>query len=336
MTTTTRGPLDLRLWRRSAAARRYIVATVALTTVSAIAIVAGAVCIGLVLGRVITDGSGNWFALAGLVIAVVVDAACTWLRERFGHRAADDIVTDIEMEVLTNVTARPVRRDSDITHDAFVLVTRSLTDLRIYLAEYVPALGTALTVPPIVLAVIAWFDLTSALIVVATVPFVPCFHDPHRSAEQGPRGRDAQPAHAAVCRNARRSRRTADAAGARPRTQLDGRLRQTGDRYRHTALGALRIAFLSSLVLEFIATSERRACRREHRPPSGVRRDAADRGDHRADPGAARLRADPYGRGKVPCGRGRSGRAAAGGQFSRRGPVSHGDRRHAAAVPPLF
>ncbi|MCE5289580.1 MAG: ATP-binding cassette domain-containing protein [Nocardiaceae bacterium] len=254
MSTTTRGPIDLGLVRESARTRRHIASTIALTTGSAVAIVAGAVCIGTVLAGVITgDGFAPW-GLGGLAVAVLIDAMCTWLRERYGHRAADEIVTDLEMDVLSSVSKRRGRPDDDASHDAFVLVTRTLTDLRVYLAEYVPALGAALTVPPIVLAVIAYFDLTSAVIVVVTIPFVPLF-----MILIGLLSKDR--AAATLAKLTRQSAEMLDVLEGLPTLRALGRergletqLRQTGDRYRHTALGALRIAFLSSLVLEFIAT----------------------------------------------------------------------------------
>ncbi|CAM3883145.1 ABC transporter ATP-binding protein/permease [Smaragdicoccus niigatensis] len=253
-TTTTRGPIDLGLVRESARTRRHIAATIALTTGSAVAIVAGAVCIGTVLAGVTTGEGFSPWALGGLAVAVLGDAMCTWLRERYGHRAADEIVTGLEMDVLASVAKRRGRPDDDLAHDAFVLVTRTLTDLRVYLGEYVPALGAALTVPPIVLAVIAYFDLTSAVIVVVTIPFVPLF-----MVLIGLLSKDR--AVATLATLTRQSAEMLDVLEGLPTLRALGRerglekqLRRTGDRYRHTALGALRVAFLSSLVLEFIAT----------------------------------------------------------------------------------
>ncbi len=252
---SSRGPVDRRLWQLSAASRRHILASVALTTVSAVSIVAGAVCIGTILGGVITnEGRADWHLVLGvLVLSIVIDAGCTWVRDSFGHRAADRIVTDLELDVLEAATARPIRTD-DVTHDAFVLVTRKLADLRVYLAEYVPALGAALTIPPIVLVVIAWFDLTSAVIIAITIPFVPTF-----MILIGLLSRDR--ATATLKRLTRQSAEMLDVLEGLPTLRalgrergLDAHLRRTGDRYRRTALAGLRIAFLSSFVLEFIAT----------------------------------------------------------------------------------
>ncbi|WP_353649237.1 thiol reductant ABC exporter subunit CydC [Nakamurella sp. A5-74] len=137
---------------------------------------------------------------------------------------------------------------------AAVLVTTRLYELGPALAGYLPALAQTLVVPPVLLLVLASADLLSAALVAVTLPMVPLF--------MVLVGKFTADRTAAAARTLDRIAgyvaelvrglpvltglgRAADQAAA---------LGTLGERYRRTTMATLRLAFLSALVLELIAT----------------------------------------------------------------------------------
>ncbi|MEJ7650243.1 MAG: thiol reductant ABC exporter subunit CydC [Nakamurella sp.] len=137
---------------------------------------------------------------------------------------------------------------------AAVLVTTRLYELGPALAGYLPALAQTLVVPPVVLLALARTDLLSAALVAVTLPLVPLF--------MVLVGKFTADRTAAAARTLDRIAgyvaelvrglpvltglgRAADQAAA---------LGTLGERYRRTTMATLRLAFLSALVLELIAT----------------------------------------------------------------------------------
>lgn len=137
---------------------------------------------------------------------------------------------------------------------AAVLVTTRLYELGPALAGYLPALAQTLVVPAVLLLVLASADLLSAALVAVTLPLVPLF--------MVLVGKFTADRTAAAARTLDRIAgyvaelvrglpvltglgRAADQAAA---------LGTLGERYRRTTMATLRLAFLSALVLELIAT----------------------------------------------------------------------------------
>ncbi|WP_415915971.1 thiol reductant ABC exporter subunit CydD [Speluncibacter jeojiensis] len=254
-----RGPVDPRLWRYSRAARGHLVLTVAASLVTAAAVIVSALMIGRVLGGVITDPArrtlGDWrFELIVLAAAIAVRTAATWVNARFGHRAALRVVAELKSEVLTAAaTGDPRRLVADREHLVTVL-TRGLDGLRPFLTGYLPALVLTMTVTPITLAVIFTQDLTSAWIVLATLPLIPVFMILIGLLTKGR-------AAAKLRAMSRLSAQLLDLIAGLPTLRALGRqqgpaarVRALGEAHRTTTMAALRLAFLSAMVLELLAT----------------------------------------------------------------------------------
>jgi ATP-binding cassette subfamily C protein CydCD len=137
---------------------------------------------------------------------------------------------------------------------AAVLATTRLHDLGPALTTYLPALAQTLVVPPALLLVLAATDLLSAVVVAVTLPLVPVFmvlvgkHTRDATADSA-RALDRIAAHVAELVRGLPVLvglgRAADQAAA---------LGRLGEAHRTRTLATLRIAFLSALVLELIAT----------------------------------------------------------------------------------
>ncbi|MFR9767714.1 ABC transporter ATP-binding protein/permease [Nocardia sp. SC052] len=280
-----RPPIDPRLWRYARSARSYLALSVALSLVVTGAIVVAAVLIGRVLAGVVTDPSartlGAWTVeLVVLAVAIAARVLATWAQSRLAHRAGASVVAELEGAVL-DAGARLSPRELDARRtELAVVVGTGLSGLRGYLVGYLPALLLAVLVPPIVLAVIAAHDVTSGVIVVITLPLIPIFMILIGLLTQG----RAEATLAATTRLSDQmldlfagmptlralGRETGDAQpeptarGQRNDTGTGGstahahtmrhRVRDLGDALRRRTMGALRIAFLSSMVLELLAT----------------------------------------------------------------------------------
>ncbi|MGQ4600222.1 ATP-binding cassette domain-containing protein [Nocardia sp. R6R-6] len=280
-----RPPIDPRLWRYARSARSYLALSVVLSLLITGAIVLAAVLIGRVLAGVVTDPGqrslGAWTSeLTVLALALGVRVLATWFQSRLAHRAGASVVAELETAVLT-AGARLSPRELDARRtELAVVVGTGLSGLRGYLVGYLPALLLATLVPPIVLAVIAAHDLTSGVIVVITLPLIPVFMILIGLLTQG----RAEATLAATTRlsdqlldlfagmpTLRALGRETGAAepvsglsshtGADPSGRAAGRVhtmqhrvRELGDALRLRTMRALRIAFLSSMVLELLAT----------------------------------------------------------------------------------
>ncbi|WP_159929981.1 MULTISPECIES: ABC transporter ATP-binding protein/permease [Nocardia] len=279
-----RPPIDPRLWRYARSARGYLALSVLLSLVVTAAIVATAVMIGRVLAGVVTDPGqrslGAWtIELVVLALAITGRVLATWWQSRLAHRAGASVVAELESAVLaTGARLSPRELDTRRTELAVVVGT-GLSGLRGYLVGYLPALLLAVLVPPIVLTVIAAHDVTSGVIVVITLPLIPIFMILIGLLTQGRAeatlaattrlsdqlldlfagmptlralGRETGAEQPLPARHAARARQEDPDAGHA--STMRHRVRDLGDTLRQRTMRALRVAFLSSMVLELLAT----------------------------------------------------------------------------------
>ncbi|QYB02282.1 thiol reductant ABC exporter subunit CydD [Rhodococcus sp. USK10] len=254
----SRRPVDPRLWRYSAAARGYLVLTVGLSIVNVAMVIVSAIVIGRVLGGVIVDDAtdlGRWSTeLTVLAAAVGIRVLGTWIQSRFAHRSASRVVAELKGEVL-GVATRMRPRALDPRRDEIATVlTRGIDGLVPYLTGYLPALVLAGTLTPATLVVIAFQDLTSAAIIFVTLPLIPVFMILIGLLT---RGKAAKTLTAMTVLSSQLLDLLAGLPTLRALGREQGpatRVRELGDAHRRTTMSALRVAFLSSMVLELLAT----------------------------------------------------------------------------------
>ena len=253
-----RGPVDPRLWRYSAAARGYLVLTVLTSVVDVVMVVVTALMIGRVLAGVITTDArsiGDWTTeLSVLAAAIVVRVAVTWLQSRYAHRSATRVITELEHEVLDAAADLPPRELDPRRDEIAVVLTRGLDGLKEYLTGYLPGLLLAVILTPVTIVVIALHDLTSAVIILVTLPLIPIFMILIGLLTKGKADRTLRAMTTL-------SSQLLDLIAGLPTLRALGRekgpaerVRQLGDSHRTTTMSALRVAFLSGTVLEFLAT----------------------------------------------------------------------------------
>ncbi|MEV6361980.1 thiol reductant ABC exporter subunit CydD [Nocardia asteroides] len=260
---SSRRPIDPRLWRYARSARVHLVVSILLALVITATIVVIAILLGRVLAGVVTDPGKREFAawtaeLIALAVAVAVRAAASWWQARLAHRAGANVVAELESAVLrAGAELSPRALDTRRTELA-VVVGNGLSGLRGWFTGYLPALLLACLVPPIVLVVIGFHDPTSAMIAIITVPLIPVFMILIGLLTQGR-------AEATLAATTRLSDQLLDLFAGMPTLRALGRegssgpsmvnqVQALGDSLRQRTMRALRIAFLSSMVLESLAT----------------------------------------------------------------------------------
>ncbi|MGW0248120.1 ABC transporter ATP-binding protein/permease [Nocardia goodfellowii] len=263
-------PIDPRLWRHARSARGYLVLSVALSLATTLCIVVAALALARVLAGVITDPArrdiGSWTGeLALFAVAIVVRVTVTWWQSRLAHRAGAQVVAELETAVVAAGAQLPPRELEARRSELAVVAGSGLSGLRAYLAGYLPALLLSALVPPIVLTVIAFHDLVSGGIVLVTLPLIPIFMVLIGLLTQG-KSQDT------LAATTRLSDQLLDLFAGMPtlralgregaiaaqqdssRTSMAGRVRELGDALHKRTMSTLRIAFLSSMVLEMLAT----------------------------------------------------------------------------------
>jgi ATP-binding cassette subfamily C protein CydD len=236
--------------------RRYLAAAVGCGVVISGCAIGSAIVLAGIVARAVGDAParriGAWLGPLSILLALwVVRTVTHWLQARLGQRGASAVIADLNGQVLAAVTARQPGELAAQRDAAAVVVTRGLDGLRPYFTGYLPTLLLAAILTPATVAVIAFYDVKSTVIVVITLPLIPVFMvliglaTAERSADAlaamttlQARLLDLIPTLRALGRGRGPERRIAELAAA----------------HRRSAMATLRIAFLSALVLELLAT----------------------------------------------------------------------------------
>ncbi len=250
----SRRPFDPRLLRRVPRARRPLGVLAALGIATAILVIAQATTLAAVLAAA-ADGRFNQTALIWFVAAVAGRAGLVWAQGVVAARAAATVKATLRTDLLAAVGERgPGWLAGQRSGQIATLAGRGLDALDGYFTGYLPQLVLSVTVPVAVLARLTFADWSSALIVAATLPLIPIFG--------ALLGWQAQAA------TERQWRRLSQLGGhfldmitglatlrafGRARAQVQV-VRQMADGHRVATMKTLRIAFLSGLVLELVAT----------------------------------------------------------------------------------
>ncbi|UXA04332.1 thiol reductant ABC exporter subunit CydD [Mycobacterium sp. SMC-2] len=239
--------------------RRYLTATVCCGVVISGCAIGSAIVLASVVARAVGDHSARslraWLGPLSILVALwTIRTLAHWVQARLGQRGASAVIADLSGQVLTAVTARQPGELAAQRDDAAVVVTRGLDGLRPYFTGYLPTLLLAGILTPATVAVIAAYDLKSAAIVAITLPLIPIFMVLIGLAT-------ADRSAAALAAMTTLQGRLLDLIAGIPTLRALGRSRGPEHRiaelaaaHRRSAMATLRIAFLSALVLELLAT----------------------------------------------------------------------------------
>jgi ATP-binding cassette, subfamily C, bacterial CydCD len=257
-------PLDPRLLKHARRAVVPIAVLAGLGLVTALLVIAQAWLLATVMANVFIDKATlpESESLVAILAAVTVARAATaWAAQATAHRASAAAKTELRAALLAQVVALgpgwrkaasgTSRRD---TAALTQLATTGLDGLDGYFTSYLPALVGAVAIPLAVLATITVADPISGIIVACTLPLVPLFGALIGMATS----RQAAQRWRALATLAHHFH---DVVGGLPTLRVFGRaqaqrsrIEQVTGEYRRATMVTLRLAFLSSLALELVAT----------------------------------------------------------------------------------
>lgn len=250
-------PLDPRLLRRAKPARTFLAGSVLIGVATGALVIAQAVLLARGIAAVVRTGSTDGLAPTAwsLVGVVAARAVLVWLQEVVAYRASAAVKSTLRRQVLDHaLRLGPAWLGGERSSSLTTLLTKGLDDLDPYFARYLPQLVLAATVPAGVVAWMATGDLIAAGTVLVTLPLIPVF-----MALVG----WATEAHSRRRRHALAvlAHHFSDVVAGLETLKLFGRakgqvaaVRRVTDRHRAASMSSLRLAFVSSLVLELLAS----------------------------------------------------------------------------------
>ncbi|MEU3603908.1 thiol reductant ABC exporter subunit CydD [Streptomyces sp. NPDC035033] len=251
-------PIDPRLLRYARATRFFLAAVVVLGLAGAALVVAQAMLIAEIVVGAFQKGLSVSALTTPLLLLAGVAAGrglVSWLTELAAHRASAAVKSELRGRLLDRATALgPGWLGGQRTGSLIALATRGVDALDDYFARYLPQLGLAVVVPLAVLARIVTEDWVSAAIIVVTLPLIPVFMILIGWYTQARMDRQWKLL-------SRLSGHFLDVVAGLPTLKVFGRAKAqaasiraiTAD-YRRATMRTLRIAFLSSFVLELLST----------------------------------------------------------------------------------
>jgi thiol reductant ABC exporter CydD subunit len=249
--------LDRRLTERSSAVRASVLVTAGLGLLTALLLVAQAWLIASVVAAAV-DSHDPPHALRGalllLLLVILARAMTAWSIEVSAERAAATVTSDLRRTFLAHVVQLgPAWLGSRRSAEVETLATRGLDPLDTYVGRYLPQVVLAVVVPVIVIVAVGARDRVAAAIILLTLPLVPVFMavvGAHTKARSEKRLAALQGLAGQFLDNVA-GMSTLKLFGA---SSGLSRVRTAAEDLRRETLGTLRLAFLSSLVLE-LATS---------------------------------------------------------------------------------
>jgi ATP-binding cassette, subfamily C, bacterial CydD len=249
--------LDPRLVQRARPVRLLLGLDVALGLAAAVLTLVQATLLARIVARAF-DGASLGAVESALVLLALVFALrglLAWAFEVAGARAASTVLSELRLELVARrLRAQPAALDGVTGGEISAAGIQGVDALAAYFGRYLPQVVLACIVPLAVIGWVAAIDLTSALIMLVTLPLVPVFmwligrYTEERTREQWTALRLLSTHFLDVVRGLPTLRLL-----NRSRAQLEA-LREVGERYRRATMGSLRITFLSGSVLELGAT----------------------------------------------------------------------------------
>lgn len=250
--------LDQRLMREGRAARGVLYFAIGLGLAAGLLIILQADILARVINAVSFENADlgavmPW--LWGLLALFVLRAALSWAGEVVAFHASARIKTDLRAQMLSALLARgPVALSSESSGDISSTIIEGVEALEPYFSRYLPQMALVSLVPLAILVFVFPVDWISGLILLIAGPLVPFFM--------------VLVGYRAEAINQRQWRKLLlmsahflDVIQGLTTLKIFGRAKdeieivaRISDDYRQTTMAGLRVAFLTSAVLEFFAS----------------------------------------------------------------------------------
>ncbi|MFG6654829.1 cysteine/glutathione ABC transporter permease/ATP-binding protein CydD [Scandinavium sp. M-37] len=258
MNKTRQQELTRWLKQQSVISRRWLMLSRLLGAVSGVLIIAQAYILARILHHMIMENIPREALLMPFVVLVLVfilRAWVVWLRERVGFHAGQHIRYEIRKIVLDRLQqAGPAWIQGKPAGSWATLILEQIDDMHDYYARYLPQMALAASVPLLIVLAIFPSNWTAALILLCTAPLIPMF-----MALVGMGAADANRRNFLAL--GRLSGHFLDRLRGMDTLRIFGRgaaetdtIRQASENFRQRTMEVLRLAFLSSGVLEFFTS----------------------------------------------------------------------------------
>ena len=251
---------ELTRWlkQQSVLSRRWLMTSRLLGFVSGVLIIAQAWFLARILHHMIMENIPREALLLPfiqLVLIFILRAWVVWLRERVGFHAGQQIRFEIRRQVLDRLQqAGPAWIQGKPAGSWATLILEQIDDMHDYYARYLPQMALAACVPLLIVVAIFPSNWAAALILLVTAPLIPLF-----MALVGMGAADANRRNFLAL--ARLSGHFLDRLRGMDTLRIFGRgeaetenIREASQDFRHRTMEVLRLAFLSSGVLEFFTS----------------------------------------------------------------------------------
>jgi ATP-binding cassette, subfamily C, bacterial CydCD len=246
------------LWRQGTAARRWLLIAIALGLTGGLLTVAQAWLIALIVQGTFTQGFTierlkPQFAI--LIVVMALKALTAWAREIFGFQAGAAVRGQVRHELTAHLVAvGPVGLDPLPSGGLVSNALEQVEALHNFVAYYIPQLALAALLPVAMLVFIFPISWAAGGILLITAPLIPLFMILVGMGAESISQRHFQAL-------ARMSAHFLDVLRGLPTLKLFGRskaqatkIQAVSRQYRRRTMAVLRVAFLSSAVLEFFSS----------------------------------------------------------------------------------
>ncbi|MGR5069716.1 MULTISPECIES: heme ABC transporter permease/ATP-binding protein CydD [Vibrio] len=246
------------LKQQSKLAKRWLMIAIGLGVLSSVFLLAQAALLASILHQLIiehVDKSELVWHFAGLGATVVGRAVCAWGREIAGYRCGEQIRVYIRQLILDKVhQLGPAYIKGKPAGSWATLILEQVEDMQDFFSRYLPQMSLSILVPFVILVVVFPINWVAGLIFLITAPLVPIF-----MALVGMKAADANRKNFKALQ--RLSGHFYDRLQAMTTIRLFDRttsetetLKGASEVFRTRTMDVLKIAFLSSAVLEFFTS----------------------------------------------------------------------------------
>ena len=250
--------LDPRLCRYLRGVQFALALAISLGLLAAVLLVGQAYLLSQMISRVFLDGQ-DLHAVRDLLLALAGvaagRAAALWGSEIAAAHIAGRIKTDLRESLFAHIIALgPAYTRGERSGELAATLTDGIEALDAYFSQYIPQVALSALIPLVMLCLIFPLDALSGLVLLLTAPMIPFFMVLIGSLA------DAQ-SRRQWTQLSRLSAHFLDVLQGLTTLKLFGRSREQiqeiariSEQFRDATMGVLRIAFLSALALEMLAT----------------------------------------------------------------------------------
>ncbi len=247
-----------RLLRQAAGSRWALALTIVLGLLAGLITVGQAWLLSRVVSRVFLQGASLAQVLVPLLMFLglaLLRAGLVWGSEATAHTLANGIKRALRTRLAAHLLALgPAYRHGERSGELANTAVEAIEALDAYYRQYLPQVALAALVPVAVLLFVAPRDWVSGLVLLLTAPLIPIFMVLIGSAAEALTRRQwtSLSRMSAHFLDVLQGLATLKHLG-RSRAQIEA-IARISDHFRQATMGVLRVAFLSALVLEMVAT----------------------------------------------------------------------------------